>query len=224
MKIVDFYKALPDQTSLLPTDTGFTWWTNSYEVAISEYDREFARKYADFEYFDFLQENSLANFKADVLSILTFNQKKYAEMYRIFVATDEQMPFDYNYDMSETTGKQKNTFTKGEQTDQIGARTDTIGSHTDSHNVAPFNSNNPQLESQDIVGQRSDTVGGHSDTEGQRVDISENDAWTLTRKGNIGVQTAGDIARVFTDFWNNHYKFMSMIFEDICKQLLLIGD
>ena len=224
MKIVDFYKALPDQTSLLPTNTGFEWWEESYEAAIPEYDREFARKYADFEYFDFLQENSLANFKADVLSILTFNQKKYAEMYRIFVATDEQMPFDYNYDMSETTGKQKNTFTKGEQTDQIGARTDTIGSHTDSHNVAPFNSNNPQLESQDVVGQRSDTVGGHSDTEGQRVDISENDAWTLTRKGNIGVQTAGDIARVFTDFWNNHYKFMSMIFEDICKQLLLIGD
>lgn len=238
MKIVDFYKALPNQTSLLPTNTGFEWWEESYEVAIPEYDREFARKYSDFEYFDFLDENTLANFKADVLSILTFNQKKYAEMYRIFVATDQQMPFDYNYDMEETTGKQKNTFTKGSQSDTVGQRsdtygqrTDTVGSHTDSHNVAPFNSTTPQIESQDVIGQRSDTIGSHTDTigsytdtEGQRVDTSENDAWTLTRKGNIGVQTAGDIARIFTDFWNNHYKFMSMIFEDICKQLLYIGD
>ena len=131
-------------------------------------------------------------------------------MYRIFVATDEQMPFDYNYDMTETYGKTKTTSVYGQHTD-------TIGQIQDTHSVAPFNSTQPQVESQDTTAQRTDTIGTHTDT-------VDGDAVTNTRKGNIGVQTAGDIARVFTDFWNNHYKFMSMIFDDIVRQLLFVGD
>ena len=213
-KIIEMYKDLGENETLLPTTTGFAWWTGSYEVATSAYDREFARRFSDFEYFDFLEaddlDEAIVNFHNDVLSILTFNQKKYAEMYRIFVATDAQIPFDYNYDMTETYGKTKTTSV-------YGSHTDTIGQVQDTHSVAPFNSIVPQVESQDTTAQRSDTIGSHTDT-------VDGDAVTNTRKGNIGVQTAGDIARVFTDFWNNHYKFMSMIFDDICKQLLMIGD
>lgn len=213
-KVIEMYKALGENETLLPNTTGFAWWTGSYEVSEAEYDREFARRFSDFEYFDFLEgddlDEAIVNFHNDVLSILTFNQKKYAEMYRIFVATDAQIPFDYNYDMTETYGKTKTTSV-------YGSHTDTIGQVQDTHSVAPFNSTVPQVESQDTTAQRSDTIGGHTDT-------VDGDAVTNTRKGNIGVQTAGDIARVFTDFWNNHYKFMSMIFDDICKQLLMIGD
>lgn len=213
-KVIEMYKDLGENETLLPTTTGFAWWTGSYEVATSAYDREFARRFSDFEYFDFLEgddlDEAIVNFHNDVLSILTYNQKKYAEMYRIFVATDEQIPFDYNYDMTETYGATKTTSV-------YGSHTDTIGQVQDTHSVAPFNSIVPQVESQDTTAQRQDTIGSHTDTvDGQQV--------TNTRKGNIGVQTAGDIARVFTDFWNNHYKFMSMIFDDICKQLLMIGD
>lgn len=213
-KVIELYKDLGENETLLPTTTGFAWWTGSYEVATGAYDREFARRFSDFEYFDFLEgddlDEALVNFHNDVLSILTFNQKKYAEMYRIFVATDEQMPFDYNYDMTEVYGKTKTTSV-------YGSHTDTIGQVQDTHSVAPFNSSTPQVESQDTTAQRQDTIGSHTDT-------VDGDAVTNTRKGNIGVQTAGDIARVFTDFWNNHYKFMSMIFDDICKQLLMIGE
>jgi len=213
-KVIDLYKALGTNEKLLPTTTGFAWWTGSYEAASGAYDREFARRFNDFEYYDFLESDEIAdaltNFRADVLSILTFNQKKYAEMYRIFVATDEQIPFDYNYDMTEVYGKTKTTSV-------YGSHTDTIGQVQDTHSVAPFNSSTLQAESQDTTAQRQDTIGSHTDT-------VDGDAVTNTRKGNIGVQTAGDIARVFTDFWNNHYKFMSMIFDDICKQLLMIGD
>lgn len=213
-KVIEMYKDLGENETLLPTTTGFAWWTGSYEVATSAYDREFARRFSDFEYFDFLEgddlDEAIVNFHNDVLSILTYNQKKYAEMYRIFVATDAQIPFDYNYDMTETYGATKTTSV-------YGSHTDTIGQIQDTHSVAPFNSIVPQVESQDTTAQRQDTIGSHTDTvDGQQV--------TNTRKGNIGVQTAGDIARVFTDFWNNHYKFMSMIFDDICKQLLMIGD
>lgn len=213
-KIIELYKALGSGEKLLPTSTGFAWWTGSYEAATGAYDREFARRFNDFEYYDFLEADEIAdaltNFRADVLSILTFNQKKYAEMYRIFVATDAQIPFDYNYDMTETYGATKTTSVYGEHTD-------TIGQVQDTHSVAPFNSSALQTESQDTTAQRSDTIGGHTDT-------VDGDQVTNTRKGNIGVQTAGDIARVFTDFWNNHYKFMSMIFDDICRQLLMIGE
>lgn len=213
-KIIEMFKDLGENETLLPTTTGFAWWTGSYEVATSAYDREFARRFSDFEYFDFLEgddlDEAIVNFHNDVLSILTFNQKKYAEMYRIFVATDTQIPFDYNYDMTETYGATKTTSV-------YGSHTDTIGQIQDTHSVAPFNSIVPQVESQDTTAQRQDIIGSHTDTvDGQQV--------TNTRKGNIGVQTAGDIARVFTDFWNNHYKFMSMIFDDICKQLLMIGE
>lgn len=213
-KVIDLYKAIGAGESLLPTQTGFDWWEGSYEQAITEYDRDFARKFSDFLYYDFLEADVVAdsreNFQSDVLSILTFNQKKYAEMYRIFVATDQQIPFDYNYDMTETFGKTKTTSVYGQHTD-------TIGQIQDTHSVAPFNSTQPQVESQDTTAQRTDTIGSHTDT-------VDGDAVTNTRKGNIGVQTAGDIARVFTDFWSNHYKFMSMIFDDIVRQLLFVGD
>lgn len=213
-KIIQLYKGLGENETLLPTTTGFAWWEGSYELSTDAYDREFARRFSDFEYFDFLEADEIAdaivNLKADVLSIFTFNQKKYAEMYRIFVATDSQIPFDYNYDMTETFGKTK-------VTSVYGSHTDTIGQVQDTHSVAPFNSTIPQVESQDTTAQRSDTIGSHTDT-------VDGDAYTNTRKGNIGVQNSANIATDFTRYWSETYKFMSMIFDDICKQLLMIGD
>lgn len=227
-KIIELYKSLTSEQCLLPTDTGFDFWDDTYEENAAVYDREFVRRYSDFYYFDFLDPEGMEeiklDLKADVLSILTLNQKKYAEMYRIFLLTDEEMPVTYNYDMTEQTGKQKNTFTKGAETDTIGQRSDTIGEITDTHKVAPFNTTTPQTESSDVTSSHTDTIGSHSDTFGQRIDTSENDAWTLTRKGNIGTQTAADVANSFVKFFDNNFKFMQMIFEDICKQMLMIGD
>lgn len=213
-RVIDLFKALETNETLFPTSTDFDFWDDVYGDAASVYDREFARRYADFRYFDFMgsetTDDALADFSADVLSLLTMNQKKYAEMYRIFLATDEQMPFDYNYDMTETYGATKTTTI-------YGSHTDTIGQIQDTHSVAPFNSTTPQVESQDTTAQRQDTIGTHTDTvDGQQV--------TNTRKGNIGVQTSADIAKTFTDYWTRSFKFMDMIFDDICKQFLMIGD
>lgn len=213
-KVIDLYKALETNETLFPTSTDFDFWDDVYGENASVYDREFARRYADFRYFDFMgsqtQEDALADFSADVFSLLTMNQKKYAEMYRIFLATDQQMPFDYNYDMTETFGATKTTTV-------YGSHTDTIGQIQDTHAVAPFNSTTPQVESQDTTAQRQDTIGTHTDTvDGQQV--------TNTRRGNIGVQTSADIARTFTDYFTRSFKFMDMIFDDFCKQFLMIGD
>lgn len=240
-KISELYQyCLDNDTPLLPptqydpdSPQWFDFWSLTYDTTddtiYQTYDLEFNRRFNDFEYLDLFDKETpadvLTQFWYDVMGVLQINQKKYQEMYRIFMATDQQMPFDYNYDMTETTGAQKNTFTKGSQSDTIGSRSDTIGQITESHNVAPFNSATATTaESEDITAQRTDTIGSHTDTEGQRIDTSQNDAWTLTRKGNIGVQTAGDIARIFTQYWTKDFKFMDMIFNDIVKELLFVGD
>lgn len=310
-RIIDLYKDRPVNTTLLPTRTGFDFWDDLYTNNEATYDREFARRYKSFRYDDFLDAETKAearsNLKLDIYSILTVNQKKYAELYRVFLVEDEDDPITYNYDMVETTGamhsedsfgqrtftkgsqsntigQQENTygqqtftkgsqdmtygatsFTEGQQQDTIGQRSDTIGGVTNSHNVAPFNATTVIPESSDVrtdqsnttgaqsntkgsrtdsttqhvdtegqridtTSQHIDTTGSRSDTEGQRIDTEgsfknehDSDAWTLTRKGNIGVQTAGDILRIHSEFWKS-YKFMEMIFNDICAQLLMIGD
>lgn len=237
-RIIDLYKYCVenDNTPMFPpyesdpdTPAWFDFFGLTYfatEESYKAYDREFSRRYRNFLYYDFMGadnlQDALADFQNDVNAILQLNQKKYQEMYRIFVLSDEDMPITYNYDMTETTGKQKTTFDKGSQENTYGQRTDTIGQIENTHNVAPFNTTTPQTDSQDITAQRTDTTGQHTDTDGSRKDTTESDAWTLTRRGNIGTQTAADVAGSFVKFFDNDFKFMLMIFEDICKQLLMI--
>lgn len=228
-RVIDLYKALEENETLFPTDTNYTFWDQTYSVlGPAKFDREFVRKYAEFWIYDFAEaediETAKDNFKLDVYSILSCNERKYAQMYRVLTLSDNDDPITYNYDLTETTGKQKQTNTKGEQQNTIGSHTDTIGSQTNTHSVAPYNDATFAPESQDVAAQRQDTIGSHTDTEGQRTDTIENDEWTLTRRGNIGVQTAGDMLRIHTEYWTKYYKFWSMIFEDIRQELLLVGD
>lgn len=227
-KVIELYKALGSEEALLPTGTGFTFWENTYEANPAIFDREFVRRYTSFEVFDFLDgdtiEESKANFKADVLSILTFNKKRYEEMYRVFLVSDEDDPITYNYDMTETTGAQHTSSVKGEQQNTIGAQENTTGQQTDTHNVAPYNTAALSPETSDVSSARTDNLGQRQDTEGQRTDTYDSNAWTLTRRGNIGVQTAGDILAIHTRYWSETYKFFNLIFDDIAKQLLMVGD
>ena len=229
-KIIDLYKSLENDEHLLPTLTGFDFWDEVYGASPAVYDREFARKYSSFLYYDFLEDEDTTiagtklDLKADVLSVLTFNQKKYAEMYRVFLVEDEDDPITYNYDMTETTGAQHSETEYGARSSTKGQQQNTIGQILDTHAVAPMNSTTPVTESTDTTAQRSDTEGSRTDTELAHTDQTDTDAWTLTRKGNIGVQTAGDILRIHTDYWTNKFKFMDMIFNDINAELLLLGD
>ena len=255
-KVIDLYKAVGTGESLLPTGTDFDFWEGTYEANTAVYDREFARRFTTFEYFDFLDADTIAdareNFHADVLSILTFNQKRYAEMYRVFLVEDSDDPITYNYDMLETTGAQhteteygatsetkgEETFTKGAETFTKGSQSNTVGAITTTHSVAPYNVSTLTAESSDGSTQQSNTEGQREDTEGQRIDTNgartdtalahtdqfDSDEWTLTRRGNIGTQTAADILRLHTAYWTEQYKFMELIFNDIAKQLLMCGD
>lgn len=255
-KIIELYKALTSGASLLPKETGFEFWDNVYDDNSAVFDREFAREYSTFEYDDFMEAETtaeaIANLKSDVLSVLTINQKKYAEMYRVFLVEDADDPITYNYDMTETTGAQhtettyggtsltrgQETFTKGQEEITKGAQSNTEGEVTNTHNVAPNNVVTGVMGSSDVKSSQTFTDGQRVDTEGQRVDTTsartdttlahtdetDADEWTLTRRGNIGVQTAGDILRIHTEYWTETYKFMRMIFDDINIALLMVGD
>ena len=227
-KVIDLYKAIGTGESLLPTGTGFDFWEDTYEANTAVYDREFARKFTTFEYFVFMDADTVAeareNFHSDVLSILTFNKKRYEEMYRVFLVEDEDDPITYNYDMTETTGAQHTSSVKGEQLNTTGAQENTTGTQTDTHNVAPYNTSTLTAESSDVSGSRTDNLGQRIDTDGARTDTYDSNAWTLTRKGNIGVQTAADILRLHTQYWTETYKFFNLIFDDIAKQLLMVGE
>ena len=227
-KVIELYKAVGTGETLLPTGTDFDFWEETYSAAPAVYDREFARRFTTFEYFDFLDAETVAeareNFHADIVSILTFNQKRYAEMYRVFLVEDEDDPITYNYDMEETTGKQHTSSVKGSQENTTGQQINTVGAQDDTHSVAPFNSSILTDESKDSTSQRQDTYGQRIDTDGSRTDTYDSDEWTLTRRGNIGTQTAADILRLHTAYWTEQYKFMQLIFDDIAKQLLMCGD
>lgn len=224
--VKELYLESQDSSTDLFPSPAFTFWTGVYTgTDKAVIDREFARRFSGFIYYDFMgadtATDSLTDFKADVTSILTFNKKRYEEMYRVFLVLDDDDPITYNYDMTETTGKQHTETKYGEMTFTKGEQENTNGELKDSHNVAPYNSLTATMpESEDITAEQTVTEGEREDTTGEHTDEYDSDEWTLTRKGNIGVQTAADILRIHTDYWTEKYKFLQLIFDDISKQLL----
>lgn len=135
------------------------------------------------------------------------------------------------------TSTENSANTKGQRTDidnlEVGNQ-----KQSDVNKVTAFNNNNENTNTSmaSEVGSRNDirqfTEGQQTQTmqdqltfnKGAEIDNSNGSAtedYTLTRKGNIGVQTGADIARIFTDFWNSPKAlFYNTIFDDICMMYL----
>lgn len=61
-------------------------------------------------------------------------------------------------------------------------------------------------------------------TKGEQSDTHKHDgteSYNIRKRGNIGVQTATDMISKHNQFWNS-YEFYTLIFKDICKELLSI--
>lgn len=227
--ILQMYKSLTPEQTLLPTNTNYEWW-DEYETSPGAFDREFARMFAGYKYEDIFGEldtDLYTNWLLDVSALFAKNNKKYTEFYRIHTVTNEDMPLAYNYDMTEDMDK-----TTGDQASVItGQRTDVSNNNygnqnfSDANNVTGFNSNTEQRDNSG-----TSTNGSHNDvlqfTKGREQDTSQNsgtEQYRLTRKGNIGVQTAADIARIFLNFWDDpRTNLYQVIFMDICRELLRI--
>ena len=249
--VKDMYEsAVLKDTALLSTYGGDFW--NEYVQNYKEYDRLFMRMFKSFIYFLQDGSESidvvLTNFVEDVKLHLMINSKKYSELYRTYIVNDADYMLLDNYNVKESMNKQ-NSYEGNDvlgkrddvTNDTIGAittnTTSTIGEQTNSEikKVSPYDSNSFNNESgtDSNFGTRSDsgntTTNEHTDnltfTKGQQTDSHSNnstESYELTRKGNIGVQTGADMLKKHDSFWTS-YEFYTMIFKDICKELLLVN-
>lgn len=228
MKTVkDMYTALTSGQKLL-SEYGADFW-EEYRNNSARYDKLFVRLYRSFKYF--LQDDDetisevVTDFIADVYNHLMINDKKYSELYRVYVVSDDEYSLLNNYNVTETMDKD----TSSNDTNTYGSRSDsgsdTRGAQSNSvtNTVAPYNTNSFQNDnkSDESIGQRMDS---NSYTKGQQQDTLSNtgtEDYTLSRVGNIGVMTGADMLQKHNNYWNV-YEFYQMIFRDIAKELLLV--
>ena len=217
----------------------------------AKYDALFRRMFYSFRYFLQSEEEDIetitSNFIEDVSNHLMVNDKKYSELYRIHVVPDDKYSITDNYNVTETMQRETNNNGSniyGERTDitseTSGARKDTNTTHTGSQTntgtdtIAGFNSSGFENDSKvvDETGERTDTsesnigeqnnhinYGKGSQTDTHSNNGSEN--YTLARVGNIGVKTVTQVIKEHGEYWSM-YEFYTMIFKEICSELLLI--
>ena len=241
--------AVSKDAALLSNFNGDFW--SEYVQNHSDYDRLFMRMYKSFVYF--LQDGTetidsvTEEFTEDVRLHLLANSKKYSELFRTYIVSDEDYMLLDNYNVKETMSKQgtlNGSDTLGSRADTtndtIGAVTTatntTVGAQTNSetNKVSPYDSDDFHNDTgkESTLGTRSDngtsTIEEHTDSstfnKGEQVDTHNHtttESYELTRKGNIGVQTGSEMLVKHDRFWNS-YEFYTMIFKDICKELLLV--
>lgn len=223
--VKDMYKYASDNSTKLLSNYSADFW-GDYRTNYATYDKLFCRLFRSWFYF--LQERDedisdiVTDFTADVYAHLLLNDKKYSELYRINVLPDDDYSLINNYDMHEdmdkdTTSNNTNTYGSREDSDGIGAQ-----SNTRTNEVAPFDSSSFNNESKvsDSLGARSDTH-----TKGSQEDTLNNtgtEDYALHRYGNIGVMTVTDMLRKHDEYWTM-YEFYEKIFQDIARELLMIG-
>ena len=233
-----------------PSEVNNDFWAD-YRTNYARYDAVFNRMFNSFWYFLQDSEGTIAEVATDftqaVYDHLMINEKKYSELYRIEVIPDEDYSLTNNYNITEVMDKDitdNNDNTYGQRIDSgsftEGSRSDsasnTLGSQTTTvtDGVAPYDSDvfSNNKESETVAGSRQDsssfTKGSQSDsssnTKGQQIDNLDRtytEDYTLTREGNIGVQTATDMIDKHKKFWSL-WAFYEYIFKEISKDLLLI--
>lgn len=221
--------ASQNEIPLLSSYTG-DWW-QEYVENYTVFDTIFTKMFKTFEYFDQesgqTEEEITADFIDTVYAWLMMNDKRYAELYRIHVIPDDEAyALTNNYDLHETysgTSTGASSTITGQRTD---VTYDNMGSQNTAglNKVTGYNSNNENEQDANTgtIGSREDT---HQFTKGQEQDTARSqgtDGHTLRRWGNIGVMTIEDILQKHANLWES-FSFYKIVFDDICKNFLLIG-
>ena len=232
--VKDFFKYVyytdnPLLVSILPTEgyeIPLDWkFYDLYKSNIRVFDERFYTMFSSFRYFkeldDFIVESygdsanpvyvQLDVFQKSVYSFLLSNSKRYNELFRTYEVQDSEYMLLDNYNVTETTTRSRDESVTTESSATTGAQTDTVETK-----VAPFDSETYHNERQtnDNIGSRNDTGSSNSAT-------NESENQTITKKGNIGVQTGSDMLTKHNDFWRS-YEFFDVIFKDIASELLLV--
>ena len=220
---------------LLSETEDFDWWNNIYTDGTHEFiDELYARLYNSYKFYtiyddnDYDAERASEDFRYAVFELFAKNNKKYTELYRIEVIPDDDAyALTNNYDLHETysgSNAAQGASTTGQRTD---VTIDETGSQTSSglNKITGWNSASENTDNSNTgaMGSREDT---HQFTKGQETDTSRSqgtDSHTLRRYGNIGVMTIQDMLEKQKNVWLP-WSFLQIIFDDICKEYLLIGD
>lgn len=210
----DMYKYASSNNLKLLSNYSSDFWAE-YITNHEKYDKLFRRLYLSFKYFMQEDDESISeittDFIDDVYNHLLVNDRKYSELYRIHVLPDTDYSLTDNYSITEIMDKD----TTSNDDNVYGSRTDTTD-NTSTGYVAPYDSNN--------FSENTQVVDDIDFTKGQQRDDLDNtytEDYTLTRKGNIGVQTVSDMLEKHRKLWTS-YEFYTLIFREICKELLLV--
>ena len=194
-----------------------------------KYDLLFRRYYYSFKPFLQKEEDDISivtnSFIEEVYNHLLVNKRKYEQLYRVYIIADEKNSLTDNYDMIETMKRQ------GTQNSD-----NTYGRREDNSNYIKGNQNNDRTQKvttydSDVYndnekfivneGERTDNEVSIKGEQKDNLSVKNNDEYTLTKKGNIGVQTVTDMITKHNKFWSG-YRFYTKIFEDICSELLIV--
>lgn len=204
-------------------DSANDFWENYRENHL-EYDWYFARRYKNYRYYgqDVEGENPVEDvyfdFNDEVRIFLMVNDKKYSELYKIELDQNVPSPTsDYNINYHNTKTIERE-YTSGERTD-IGTNTVGATSNTSTNSTKAYNSTE-FVE----VGKTVSNGQEHTDTssinKGEQVD-NENSTYTDTRTESGSKGSPSENLEKYKEVWSG-FSFYSMIFEDICKELLLV--
>ena len=139
---------------------------------------------------------------------------------------DEVSPMDsnmfYNNNKNSTTTSEKTDSTQTTHSTLPDSTQTTHSALTDSKTINAAertNTSNNVVNSgeQNNSSNNTYTKGEQSDTHNH----DETESYNIRKRGNIGVQTATDMISKHNQFWNS-YEFYTLIFKDICKELLSI--
>lgn len=154
----DMYNHTKAANTPLLSSYSAEFWAD-YVQNFARYDKLFRRLYKSFWYFDQLYDDSISivttDFTDEVYNHLLVNAKKYSELYRINVVSDEDFSIVDNYNITENMDREtgKNT------TDVYGQRndseSDTIGARTDSKSESLGQRNDSKSET---IGSRQDST------------------------------------------------------------------
>lgn len=217
-------------THSLPLLSNFNapFWME-YIENYEHYDKLFRRNFYSFKYFLQNEDEELTittrHFIDDVFTHLLVNEKKYSELYRIYKLEDEKYSITDNYDITETMDKTVNEETENVLGSRVDITQNSIGTQNNTLTglVSPYDSSSfyNENETQESIGGRADNGNFEKGEQINNTDIANIEKYTLTRKGNIGVQTVTDMLTKYDKYWTN-YKFYEMIFREISKELLLV--
>lgn len=241
VKVNDMYDYSKSIHTPLLSDFGedaedITFW-HDYVENYERYDKLFRRMYASFRYFlqepvsqfDELIESEIGDitldFTDEVYNHLMVNAKKYEELYRVNVVSDNDYSIVDNYNVTEVMERE----TSKTEADVYGSRTDTtddtIGDREDTSlgAIEGFNSSSftdrdrttintgEQENSRNFLkGQQSDSHTG-----------SGTEDYTFTKRGNIGVKTVSQVIAEHINLWEK-WEFYTYIFQEISSELLLV--